>query len=406
MRIAFVHNHPSGGAARAVHELGNQMSRRHAIDVYTLSTADEQFLPSRDYAARVRILPYRPRAPLHRGFYLNEARAYQDLHALERVSKQMAEAIDARAYDVVLASSCRYVQAPSVLQYLRTPAAYYCHEPPRRFLHAACRPDAGPLNPYQRLRASWHRPAQTLLDGVIARRDRRNVARASVLLTNSHFTASLIEAYYGRRAHVCHLGVDARRFQSDARGRGAYVLSVGAIDHHKGFDLLVEAVGLLPPGDRPELVIVGNAATPGVADHLRRLAVRRAVTLRMRVGVSDADLAAIYAGARLFAYAPHEEPFGLAVLEAMASGLPVVAVSEGGVQDSVLPGVTGLIVPRNAAAFAAAIGRVLADDAYAAALGRAGRRLATTDWTWDAAARRVEEALAGLAAGRARGGAA
>ncbi|MEK7734131.1 MAG: tyrosine-type recombinase/integrase, partial [Pseudomonadota bacterium] len=81
-------------------------------------------------------------------------------------------AIDAGEYDVVFVNACRFLQAPSVLRYLVTPSVYYCHEPPRRFVQAACRSDAGPLTLYQRLRSSWHAPARKLLDGVLARRDR------------------------------------------------------------------------------------------------------------------------------------------------------------------------------------------------------------------------------------------
>lgn len=397
MRIAVFHNHPPGGAARAIHELGRQLSGRHAIDVYTLSTGDEEFLPSSDYARSVHVFPYRPRPPLRFGLYLNEIRRYRDLDALERVSERAAATIDAAAYDAVLVSACRVLQAPAVLFHLRTPTAYYCHEPPRRFLQPDCRPDAGPLGAYARLRARWHRPAEALLERRLAGWDRRNVAAADTVLTNSAFTAGLVERYYRRRAQVCALGVDAARLRPNGRPAGGYVLSVGAVEHHKGFDLLVEALALVPAALRPRLLIAGNWVNPGVAGHLRTLAQGRAVDLTIRSGVSDDELAAIYGGARAFVYAPRQEPFGLAVLEAMACGLPVVAVAEGGVPESVADGVSGLVVERDARAFAAALMRILEDGRLAAALGQQGRRLAETRWTWESAGRRLEEALASLA---------
>ncbi len=333
---------------------------------------------------------------------MNDVRVLQDLRDIDRVSGEAAAAIDADGYDAVLVSACRYLQAPAVLAHLQTPAAYYCHEPPRRFLQPRCRPDAGPLTPYQRLRALWHAPARAVVDRELAAADRRHVRAARSVLTNSRFTATLIDRYYGRPAEVCGLGVDPLRFQPGGR-RGDYVLSVGAIDNHKGFDFLVEALALLPAASRPRLVLAGNYANPGVADHLRRLADRGGVGLTQRVGITDDELAAVYAGAAAFVYASHDEPFGLAVLEAMASGLPVVAVAEGGVVESVVPGETGRLVARDPGAFAGALSEVLADATLARTLGEAGRRRVESEWTWDAAARRLERALEVVATGQKAG---
>ncbi len=397
MKIAIVHNHPSGGAARAIYELGGQLRRRHRLDVFTLDTGDESFLPSRDYAERVRTFRYAPLRPLRGGFYLNDLGAYQNLRALERAYREIAGAVDDGRYDAVLVSACRELQAPSVLAFLATPTVYYCHEPPRRFIEPGRRRDAGPLPLYRRLRAVWHRPASAAIDRAFARRDRRNVAAARTVLTNSTFTAALVRGYYGRSADVCHLGVDAARFIPGDRRHARYVLSVGAIDRHKGFDLVIEALARIPPEERPPLVIVGNYANDAVERELRCQAAGNGVALDLRIGVPDSELARIYASARLFAYAPHLEPFGLTVLEAMAAGLPVVAIPEGGVVDSVVADRTGILVPRDARALAGAVRMLLVDEDLAGEFGREGRRLVEQEWTWQAAAQRVEDALAATA---------
>ncbi len=402
MRIAFYHNHPPGGAARALHELGQRLSLSHEICVYTLATGDEEFLPSRDYALQVQVFPFQQRHHVRFGLYLNEWRRYRDLDDLERASRRAAAAIDGKGYDAVLVNACRFLQSPSVIPYLKTPRIYYCHEPPRRFLQAVCREDAGPLTAYQRLRSWWHRPARAVLDSVIARRDRRNVSAADAVLTNSRFTAGVVERYYGRAADVCRLGVDADRFHPN-NTHGDYLLSVGALEPHKGFDFLVRSVAKLPERSRPELVIVGNYANPGVARNLERLAAEREVRLSLRVGLDEDELVRAYQKARAFAYAPHEEPFGLAVLEAMACGLPVVAVAEGGVVESVRPGVTGLATARQEEEFADALSRVLSDPDLARSMGREGRRLAETEWTWEAAGQRLEVALAEAAESNGKG---
>jgi len=402
VRIAFFHNHPSGGAARALHELGKQLAQRHDVDVYTLATGDEEALSSADYAGKVTSIPFEERRPIRLGIYLNDWRRYRDLSDLERASRVAATAIDAGAYDIVLANACRFLQSPAVLPFLTTPSVYYCHEPPRRFLQRVCGENAGPLTTYQRLRSWWHRPARIVLDSVIKRRDRRNFAAAGAVLTNSRFTAKTIRRYYGREATVCRLGVDANRFHPGDARHGDYVLSVGALEPHKGFDFLIRSVGLLPEGARPELRIVANYVNPGVATDLRRLAEGRRVPLTIMEAVGEGELVALYQQARVFAYAPHEEPFGLAVLEAMACGLPVVTVAEGGVLESVRSGENGLLTERDEREFADALSRVFADRQFAQSLGGAGRRLAVTDWSWDAAGRRLESHLADAASADSR----
>ncbi len=399
MKLAFVHNHPSGGAARAVHALGLQLAHRHEIDVFTLSSADEKFVSSADFARAVHVAPFHVRPPWRFMSYLNDLRRYGDLSTLEATYGDIARKIDGGAYDAVLVSACRYLQAPSVLAGLRTPTAYYCHEPPRRFLPAGYSTGGGPLRRYRRMRQLWHRPADAIIERLLRERDQRNVAAADVVLTNSYFTASLIASYYRREARVCYLGVDTARAPR-AKPQADYALSVGAIEHHKGFDFIIESVAALEPDIRPPLMIVGNATNPDVKEHLQRLAHERGVRLTIRSDVSDDELGAAYAGARVFAYAPHHEPFGLAALEAMAAGLPVVAVAEGGVTESVVDGVNGITTPRDTARFADALARVLWEPNWARELGAAGRMRVEAYWTWDAAAKRVEDALALVARGR------
>src|SRR5205823_1478666 len=95
----------------------------------------------------------------------------------------------------------------------------------------------------------------------------------------------------------------------------------------------------------------------------------------------QSKIAELLALADVFLLPAPAEPFGLAILEAMAAGLPVVAVNAGGPAEIVVPGVTGWLVPYAAAPLAAAVIRLLNDPIQARALGVAGRKRVETEYT-------------------------
>ena len=123
--------------------------------------------------------------------------------------------------------------------------------------------------------------------------------------------------------------MDTEKFHPLKLIRENFVLSVGGFNLLKGHDFVIRSLSLIPSKLRPKFVIVGNGGEDEL--YLRRLARKNDVDLEMHQDVSDEKLLHWYNKARLFAYAPHNEPFGLAPLEATACGLPVVAVNEGGV---------------------------------------------------------------------------
>src|SRR5262249_50317342 len=143
----------------------------------------------------------------------------------------------------------------------------------------------------------------------------------------------------------------------------------------------------------PALTVVGRGGHPRMPRVLRALAERSRVELVTSTNPSDDELADLHRSHALFVFAAHNEPFGLVILEALASGLPVVAVDEGGVRESVRHGQTGYLVKRSEVEFATAVERLLCDVALRSALGRAARVDVLANWTWESATRRLEEQL-------------
>jgi glycosyltransferase involved in cell wall biosynthesis len=161
----------------------------------------------------------------------------------------------------------------------------------------------------------------------------------------------------------------------------------------KGFDFLLEALATLPPAERLPLTIASNFQNPPEKAYLEQLAVNLGVTLKLVGNVTDQRLVELYNQAMLTLYAPVREPFGLVALESMACGTPVVAVGEGGTQETVQHEQTGLLVDRDPAQFAAAVRRLLADTALRETYGHWGRDHAVQNWNWDKAAATVQAHL-------------
>ncbi len=206
-------------------------------------------------------------------------------------------------------------------------------------------------------------------------------------------------------------GTDVRRFGgwTQARGRDRLgidaetllVLYIGRFDPRKGIETLVRAAARLH--QQPEFakhlqLWIGGGSTPGQPDgnerdRLEDLAAALGLGDRARFlgRIDDADLPACYAAADVCAIPSYYEPFGLVAIEAMAAGTPVVASTVGGLQHTVVPEETGLLVPpKDDAALAGAIARVLAAPAWGARLGANGRARVAAKFAWEGVAAQIE----------------
>jgi glycosyltransferase involved in cell wall biosynthesis len=160
----------------------------------------------------------------------------------------------------------------------------------------------------------------------------------------------------------------------------------------KNARFIIEAVSRLSE-PRPPLVWIANTATWAYRREMEEFAASRGVRFEIRLQIPDADVVDLLNRAALMLYAPRLEPFGLAPLEASACGLPVVAVAEGGVRETIVDGVNGLLVDGDPGSMAAAAQRLLADAGHARVLGKAGTRLVKERWSLAAAHARLAQQL-------------
>jgi glycosyltransferase involved in cell wall biosynthesis len=204
------------------------------------------------------------------------------------------------------------------------------------------------------------------------------------------------------RTRLIYGGADPERYAPGPEQRREGVLFVGRLTPHKGVDRLVQA---LPAGVPLTLAGTFGHDRGFVSRDFPRLLSRlgEGKDLRIISPVADAELPLLYRRAAVHVlpsvfdtcYGDHEptpELLGLAVLEAMASGTPVVASRLGGLPEVVQDGVTGFLVePGNVPALRERILEVLGNPLLAARMGRAARELALERFTWDAVARRCLE---------------
>jgi glycosyltransferase involved in cell wall biosynthesis len=201
----------------------------------------------------------------------------------------------------------------------------------------------------------------------------RLVARgADIVVTNSAATAAFV-ALLGATAQIVPPGVDFERFspgnRADARARlglpadELMALYVGGLSERKGADVFAAAVAAAPPWRG---VMVG-------AGELGSMIRARYPAIQLEGVRPPDDVPDWMRAADVVVVPSREEPLGLAAIEALACGVPVVASETGGLAQVVQPELNGLLIsPADAAALAAALGR-LGDEGFRTRLGAAAR---------------------------------
>ncbi len=213
--------------------------------------------------------------------------------------------------------------------------------------------------------------------------ERPAVARADHLIMSSHSTQQEFVRHYGvipERMTLVYLGIDLQRFESlpsqtEARrqlglpGEVPLLLYVGFSTPRKGVEYLAQALRVMQTP--AHLVMVGKWEANYPERFLTDLGDARS-RVRLAGYVPDDDLPAYFAAADLFVLPTLLEGFGIPLVEAMASGLPLVTTSGGSAGE--VAGDAGLIVPpADSQSLANAIDRVLNEPGLAPRLGETGR---------------------------------
>jgi glycosyltransferase involved in cell wall biosynthesis len=164
--------------------------------------------------------------------------------------------------------------------------------------------------------------------------DRASAMRPDYLIANSKYTQARIKKYYRRESQVIYPPVRVKDFKVTGKNQN-YFLTVARLSAYKQIDILIEAFGKLGL----PLVIVGDGSQ---RKKLEKKIVETQNSNRIKIlgELERSKLIKLYENCRAFVFAC-EDDFGIAPVEAMAAGKPVIALREGGVTETVLEGETG-----------------------------------------------------------------
>ncbi len=220
----------------------------------------------------------------------------------------------------------------------------------------------------------------------------RNLTRAGMLLSTSRCMVEEARKYTNRSIYLTPFGVNVEEFRSLPPAHGSdKVFRIGTarrLEHKYGIDILVEAFARFRnnyPGCNVELCVAGEGSE------------------RSRIEALAADLGVLDA-VRFLGWLPHDqmpsflngldvfcvpsryrsESFGVAVLEASACGVPVIASNTGGLPETVRHGKTGFLVrPESLNEMSELLGTLFSDEDLRSRLGRAGRAFVVQRYSWE-----------------------
>jgi len=241
--------------------------------------------------------------------------------------------------------------------------------------------------------------------------------RARKIIAVSHFTKRELTNYYkipASKIHVIHNGVDTKKFKPAADKRKIKaalglnpdelaIVSVGRLYARKGLFTLIDSMpAVVKRFPRAKFIISGRGQSDEMAKlnaHAECIGVKGNIVF---TGYTpDKELPKLYQAADVFAFSTFYEHHPFAVLEALATGLPVVTTTVGGIPETIQSGKNGLLVkPFHSKQFSEAILQLLDDPSKAAEMGREARQTVEDQLDWrivvNDAMKVYDDALSGL----------
>jgi glycosyltransferase involved in cell wall biosynthesis len=237
----------------------------------------------------------------------------------------------------------------------------------------------------------------------LAKIERETAKKATLIVTISNYSHEKIQEHYGidpNKVRIVPNGVDIEKFKPKedtmavrrqfGLGNEPCVLFVGSLIHRKGLPFLIEAARkIVKEKAETKFLIVGDGP---LKNHLAVSIenVNLSSNFRFMGNLKEDSFATIYNCADVFVLPSIQEGQGIVLLEAQATGKPVVAFDVGGVKEAIRNGETGLLVKRGSSDMLAdALLKLLGDRSLRERMGVNGRKFVTKNFTWDICAKKM-----------------
>jgi len=271
---------------------------------------------------------------IHTSFLQNFPLAHKLISPLRLLSPLAFKSFDFSKYDIILTSATG-AYFPNSLNKKNAKLFCYCHTPPR-YLYGL--PTARHLS-----RFSILLPIITLLNKYLRILDKKYSASVDQYISNSQTTADRIKKFYGRDAIVINPPVSVaplsrgavRRTEGFGTEEGDFYLTGGRLARAKRYDIAIKACNQLGL----KLKVFGR----DFADHLSELKAIAGSNIEFLGEITNDEKNKLLQSAKAFVFCSDHEDFGIAPVEAMAAGCPVVAYASGGVTETVIDGKTGIL---------------------------------------------------------------
>ena len=232
--------------------------------------------------------------------------------------------------------------------------------------------------------------------------EEESATKATLIVTVSKYSSTKIARFYNvdrKKMRIVPNGVDTNRFKPSRSGEAIKrqigldgklcVLFVGRLIPRKGLPFLIEAANhVVKEFSQTVFVVVGKGPLKNyLTAYLEKLGLSS--NFVFLGDVKENVLPALYNCADVFALPSVQEGQGIALLEAQATGKPVVAFDVGGVHEAVLDRETGLLLKPDSCELAKAITKLLADEQWRDKMGRKGREFVSKNFSWDACAQKM-----------------
>jgi glycosyltransferase involved in cell wall biosynthesis len=362
MKIALFHELTLGGARTLAEEQAKYLTGKNQVDIYYVdfTKGKENIVKNLKYFYfNFTPIDWKGKSPFKK--------IYKDsfeLLILYLLHKKIAKIINKKKYDVVLVHPSKMTQAPFILRFLKQYKIYYCEEP-LRIVYDSLFSLPKNLNFFKKIYESINRLNRKIIDI-------NNFKKATKVLSNSIFSKIWIQrAYNTNNVDVCYPGIDAFKYKNLNIKKEYDLLFFGGKDFIEGYDLLEEILN----------------------KYNNKLKVKQIFRNINGIGISNNELVKMYNKSKIVLCLARSEPLGLVPLEAMGCGTPVIAIAEGGHNETVVNNISGYLIKRDGNALYSKIAMLLADEKLRNKIGNAGRKIIINKWLWNKNIKELEKFL-------------